>query len=75
VTGRADRLGRRLGGEAGAGGDVEHPLAGREAGRAQQEWDNPPGHHADAAVVPGGGGVAELEFGHGPCPSRARHRA
>jgi len=69
-VGRDDRARQANGGEGSlgcqprAGGHVEHAHAQPDAGRAQQKGDEVSRHRANEAVVPGGGCVVELEFGH-----------
>ena len=61
---RPDRLDRRLGRKPGAGGDIEHPLAGGEAGGAQEGRDELARDVAEATIIAPGARRAEL-FSHG----------
>ncbi len=67
VAGESDRLGGELGGDAGAGGDVEHALAGGEPGGRQETRDELPRDVAEDPIVPPGARVVEpLERHDGP---------
>lgn len=57
-----------LGGEAGPGCDVEHPLAGFQVRCAEQDRYGPKRHFADGPVISCRCNVAELKFGHGFLP-------
>src|SRR5918995_6195057 len=61
---RPDRLDRRLGRNPGAGGDIKHPLAGGEAGGAQEGRDELARDVAEATIIAPGARRAE-SFSHG----------
>jgi hypothetical protein len=72
VPGRGDRGEGGLGGEAGAGGDVEDALAGGEACGADQDRDEVRRHPSHQRIIASGRLVAVAQFGHwDPPPSSA----